>query len=326
MVNKCFGGVPPRNIGEGQWLEIDLEGYYRICGIEAYWERARSDEYTIDISADRCNWTTIVDFSRPPAEVAALGNSGQPIDVFLPGDFLPDGDYCARFVRWHSKEDPINANGFLNYSLFEFQVYGQDNCGTPPIEPPVNILAAQPPVLVQINRDPTGSDPGGPLPDKAPFSPEIFVAGGSVIADGDTANYPVSANLYELRHLAASPPAVDPDHGVITITLAEKTWIDKAVILWDTRSLPSRFVVRTSCEGSPFELAGRVNATANWNVENGDGLWDVIEFDEKVVADKVRIVLQERCNLYSAEIGMGIREVELFCTEPTVDPAICAVP
>jgi mannan endo-1,4-beta-mannosidase len=85
------------------WWYVDLGQQYNIEGVKIYWEAAYAVAYTIDVSNDSTNWTTIY-----------TQQNGQGIQEFLL--FTPT---MARFVRMHS------TLGVMEWypSMWEFEVF-----------------------------------------------------------------------------------------------------------------------------------------------------------------------------------------------------------
>jgi len=94
-----------------QWITVDLGANYSIRKIRIVWEPACAKNYTIDISEDNENWTTIITKTNM--------QSPHTMDEILKEPVI------ARYVRMHGTERAIG----WGYSIFEFEIYGT------PIEP-----------------------------------------------------------------------------------------------------------------------------------------------------------------------------------------------
>ncbi len=87
-----------------QWISIDLQGIYKITGVTLFWETSYALAYTIDVSEDNNEWTTVYTTSS--------GNGGTEHISFPPVD--------AHYVRMHGTKRGTT----YQYSLWEFLVHG----------------------------------------------------------------------------------------------------------------------------------------------------------------------------------------------------------
>ncbi len=87
-----------------QWISIDLQGIYKITGVTLFWETSYALAYTIDVSEDNNNWTTVYGTTS--------GNGGTEYISFPPVD--------AHYVRMHGTKRGTT----YQYSLWEFLVHG----------------------------------------------------------------------------------------------------------------------------------------------------------------------------------------------------------
>lgn len=99
-----------------QWITMDLEEVQKIGGIKLYWETAAAKDYTIDISEDGENWTTVFVMTD------GTGGVGYGDDKRSSGleSIKFDSIYKARYVRMYGT---ARKTGY-GYSLYEFEVYG----------------------------------------------------------------------------------------------------------------------------------------------------------------------------------------------------------
>ncbi len=109
-----------------QWCQIDLGKKYDISKVIIYWEAASAKNYTIDVSDDGTNWTTIQAKSNMPSgartdELNGLSGSG-------------------RFIRMNGTERTTS----YGYSIFEFEVYGSESGATGFVNPEENGLRLYP--------------------------------------------------------------------------------------------------------------------------------------------------------------------------------------
>ncbi|MFT7561086.1 MAG: hypothetical protein ACI93R_003011 [Flavobacteriales bacterium] len=93
---------------------VDLGSIYTLSSLVIEWEAANAKDYTVQGSTDGNIWVNLAEFSE--------GTFGNRVD-----EFALSGGY--RYVRMngHLRSD---GNGW-GYSIFEFEVYGQDD-GTSP--------------------------------------------------------------------------------------------------------------------------------------------------------------------------------------------------
>ncbi|MBU2929129.1 discoidin domain-containing protein [Winogradskyella psychrotolerans] len=89
--------------GETADITIDLGMSYDIGQIVLNWEGAFADEYTIDISSDNINWTTIYSTTTGDGVIDDLAVTG-----------------TGQYVRMNGIHRFLNAWG---YSLYEFEIY-----------------------------------------------------------------------------------------------------------------------------------------------------------------------------------------------------------
>jgi hypothetical protein len=87
-----------------QWIEVDLGSNYSVTGAQLNWETAAAKAYSIQVSTDNTNWTTVY------SETAGVGGIENP--TFNAA--------TARYVRMYGT---VRTTGY-GYSLWEFQVYG----------------------------------------------------------------------------------------------------------------------------------------------------------------------------------------------------------
>jgi hypothetical protein len=89
-----------------QWIKIDLNGTYDITGAKITWEAAASKVYTIDVSTNGTDWTTVYNTSS--------GAGGTVSYSF---------NATARYIRMNSTLR-INTSQYWGNSIYEFEVYG----------------------------------------------------------------------------------------------------------------------------------------------------------------------------------------------------------
>ena len=86
-----------------QWISIDLGSTYKIASVILKWEAAYGKNYTIDMSDDGANWTTVY---------TKTNGTGGPETLTVNG--------TGRYVRMYG-----TARGTIyGYSLWEMEVYG----------------------------------------------------------------------------------------------------------------------------------------------------------------------------------------------------------
>jgi len=89
-----------------QWYQVDLGKKYDISKVVILWEAASAKSYSIDVSDDGSNWSTLVSKSNMPSGART--------------DELKIQSGSGRFVRMNG----IERNTNYGYSFFEFEVYG----------------------------------------------------------------------------------------------------------------------------------------------------------------------------------------------------------
>jgi hypothetical protein len=89
---------------DNQWIYVDLGQQITVQHVVLYWETAYGKSYTIDVSNDTLNWTTIYSTSSSDGgtdDIAGISGSG-------------------RYVRMHG----LVRGTAWGFSLYEFEVYG----------------------------------------------------------------------------------------------------------------------------------------------------------------------------------------------------------
>lgn len=89
-----------------QWYQIDLGQKFNISQVTIYWEAASAKNYTIDISDDGKNWSTVITKSN-------MGNGARTDD-------LTGLTASGRYIRMYGTA----RTSTWGYSIFEFEVYG----------------------------------------------------------------------------------------------------------------------------------------------------------------------------------------------------------
>jgi beta-glucosidase-like glycosyl hydrolase len=105
-----------------QWIYVDLGGSATISCVVLNWETASATAYSIDVSTDATNWTSIYSTTTGKGGIETLAISG-----------------AGRYVRMNGT---ARATGY-GYSLWEFQVHGTVDTSSsnptilsPPTKPP----------------------------------------------------------------------------------------------------------------------------------------------------------------------------------------------
>jgi polyhydroxybutyrate depolymerase len=93
------------NYSDPQWISVDLQGMYRISGVTLYWGPTYAPSYSVDVSDDKNNWTTVYS--------TTAGNGNAEFISFIPVE--------ARYVRMvgTTRSTP------WGYSVYEFGVQGE---------------------------------------------------------------------------------------------------------------------------------------------------------------------------------------------------------
>lgn len=107
---------PNMNVTYTQWLRVDLGASRCINRVNISWEAASARDYTIQVSDDTTNWTTIATRTNQAAGARTDNLTG------LSG--------VGRYVRVNATARTAIAGNYYGYSIFEMDVWG-DVCGTP---------------------------------------------------------------------------------------------------------------------------------------------------------------------------------------------------
>jgi hypothetical protein len=100
-----------------QWIEVDLGANYSINSAKLVWETAAAKAYSIQVSTDNTNWTTVY------SETTGVGGTENPTFAAT----------TARYVRMYGT---VRTTGY-GYSLWDFEVFGATaaTVATPTITP-----------------------------------------------------------------------------------------------------------------------------------------------------------------------------------------------
>jgi len=110
-----------------QWVAIDLQANYTITQVILRWETASAKNYTIDVSQDGKNWTTVKSVTN-----ASGGNETHNL---------------SGVTAWYIRIYGTARNTGWGYSLWEFEVYG-----TPVSDVPAGNIALNKPVSVSSTQ------------------------------------------------------------------------------------------------------------------------------------------------------------------------------
>lgn len=92
------------------FLTVDLGSVKTVGAVSIYWEAASGKEYTIDVSTDNENWTTVAE----EKENSINGTADDPVAVSY--EFTP---VEAQYVRMHGT---VRNTGY-GYSMYEFEIF-----------------------------------------------------------------------------------------------------------------------------------------------------------------------------------------------------------
>ncbi len=122
------------NAANNQWISVDLGQEKQIGGARVYWEGAYGKEYSLEVSNDNANWTSVYDISD-------FGGGRDEI-IITP--------VTARYVRLNCK---VRGTMF-SFSIYEFQILESD--GTAIVDNNLNLTAT--PIIEASSQD---GDNGG---------------------------------------------------------------------------------------------------------------------------------------------------------------------
>src|SRR3954447_11927101 len=143
-----------------QWVAVDLGARRSITRVTLTWEAAYAKSYKIEVSPDEKTWTAI--------HTTSDGDGGTDELTVLSGS--------GRYVRMYGTKRATR----YGYSLYEFQVYGSGEEGTPapstsPVPEPSASASAEP------TTGPTASPPPAPAPTTTAPTPPA--GGGADLSD-----------------------------------------------------------------------------------------------------------------------------------------------
>lgn len=97
---------------DDNWIIVDLQKNCSIKALNILWEDACSDEYSIEISLDKKNWTTVKDKLK----------SNQS----LSDQYLFDDNIYGRYLKIHSTKTRIVNGKNYGISIYELVAYGSE--------------------------------------------------------------------------------------------------------------------------------------------------------------------------------------------------------
>jgi hypothetical protein len=106
-------------LGNSQFLSVDLGSRYDLCNITLKWGSQLGVNFSLQVSDDSLNWTTLVSITNNSSRVDSLPVSG-----------------TGRFIRWQGS---LGQNGYI---LNEFEIYGSLSlvqCAPPFVLPVTNV-------------------------------------------------------------------------------------------------------------------------------------------------------------------------------------------
>lgn len=107
-----------------QWYQIDLGQPSKIDEVVLSWEFAAAKDFSIDLSDDEINWTSIVTKANMPA--------GPRVDR------LTGLNASGRYIRMYGSK----RTSQYGYSIYEFEVYGSPNTSSAADNPTVPVSTA----------------------------------------------------------------------------------------------------------------------------------------------------------------------------------------
>jgi endoglucanase Acf2 len=116
-----------------QWIEVDLGASYNVNGAKLVWETAAAKAYSIQVSTDNTNWTTVYSESNGTGGTANLTFTAT----------------TARYVRMYGT---VRTTGY-GYSLWDFEVFGTSGTtvATPTITPATGTFTSAQSVTISDN-------------------------------------------------------------------------------------------------------------------------------------------------------------------------------
>ncbi|MFR9800315.1 discoidin domain-containing protein [Streptomyces sp. MS06] len=156
-----------------QWIQVDLGARSRLSRVVLTWETAYGKDYEIQVSDDGTDWTTVR---------KVTGGDGGTDDLAVSG--------TGRYVRMQG----LSRSSGYGYSLWEFQVYGSADGGTPPPTGAVKVSGSQGDWRLTVGGQPytvKGVTWGPANSDAATYLPDVRAMGANTIrtwgTDGSTA-------------------------------------------------------------------------------------------------------------------------------------------
>ncbi|HEY4785607.1 MAG TPA: discoidin domain-containing protein, partial [Bacteroidales bacterium] len=127
-----------------QWIEIDLQATYNISQVVLIWETASAKAYSIDVSNDNVNWTTVQNVTSGTGGTETWNLTG----------------VSGRYIRMHG----TLRNTIWGYSLYEFEVFGSSSVtNLPPVANPGTSQTITLPTNSVILDGSASTDPDGTI-------------------------------------------------------------------------------------------------------------------------------------------------------------------
>lgn len=268
-------GTPAKNATDGsgssrwssafsdpQWVTVNLGGQYAINRVKIAWEAAAAKDYSVQVSSDSVNWTTIKTVS---------GNSTLTND-------LTGISGTGKFVKIYGTAR-VTAYG---YSIFELEVYGTTiTINEPPIvsitSPGNNALFTQGTSIV-INA--TATDPDSPI------SKVEFYNGASKLGEDVSSPYSYSWNGAAAGAYSITAKAIDNLNASTTSSPVNLT-VNPA----STNLALNKPTYASSVENSGTLAKGATDGSSSsrWSSAFSDPQWIVVNLGSQYAINRVKI-------------------------------------
>ena len=284
------------NAANPQWLQIDLNGTYKVNGFKIDWETAAAKEYQFQVSMDGTNWSTVCNVTD--------GKSGQKREEGF-------AEAEAKYVRVLCTS---KTTGY-GYSIYELEVYGSVVSVEKPTEP--------------STEKPT--EPTTEAPTEKPTEPPVEPVEKTNVVSGKTATASTSLG----SHVAANAidgnqksrwetiaDAINPQW--IQVDLGGTYKVDSFKVVWEIASA-KEYQFQISMNGTDWQTVYDVKGGKEGETKEGSFAQTEAKYVRILCTTKATIYGYSiwELEVYGSEVSTGTptEKPTEKPTEPAINPA-----
>ena len=267
------------NRTQDEWIIVDLGDQAYLDGVEIDWETGCSDDYSIEVSADKETWTTVKEHLKTTRVASSDKHYIDTVDF--------DDTLEGRYVRIHS----IKSRTKYGVNIWELRVLGvlQEE-QEPEVDYGENIALNKP---SQASSEFTDKNDGNKT-----YQSSLAFDGNTDKIDGKQSRW------VSLRR--KDNPGVDVDSQYIQVDLENSYKLSKVVLNWEGAGA-KEYKLQVSLDGKTW--------TDVAHISDGTGGIKEFEFDTDVIARYVRMEGIEPGGQY----GYSLWEFEVYGKVVEVD-------